>query len=62
MYVCVCKAVTHSQITQAINQGVCTRRQLMQCTGAGSVCGKCSQHIKAMVDENSRHQPVTQAA
>jgi bacterioferritin-associated ferredoxin len=62
MYVCVCKAVTNSHITQAINQGVCSRRQLMQCTGAGSVCGKCSQHIKELVDEGLRLQPAAQAA
>ncbi|MDD1621091.1 MAG: (2Fe-2S)-binding protein [Methylococcaceae bacterium] len=62
MYVCVCKAVTNNQITQAINQGVCSRRQLMQCTGAGSVCGKCSRHIKELVDERLRLQSAAQAA
>jgi bacterioferritin-associated ferredoxin len=63
MYVCVCKAVTNSQITQAINQqGICSRRQLMQCTGVGSVCGKCSQHVKAIFDETSRHQTIMRAA
>lgn len=62
MYVCVCKAVTDSQITHAINQGVCSRRQVMECTGAGSICGKCSRHIKELVDERLRHQPVAQAA
>lgn len=62
MYVCVCKAVTDSQIAQAINQGICSRRQLMQCTGAGSVCGKCSRHIKELVDENLRDQQLNQAA
>jgi len=58
MYVCVCKAVTDKQVTQAINQGVCSRRQLMQCTGAGGVCGKCTASIKAMLDENLQNQPM----
>ncbi len=62
MYVCVCKAVTNGQIAQVINQGVCSRRQLMQVTGAGSVCGKCSRHIKELVDENLKSQQVDQAA
>ena len=53
MYVCVCKAVTDSQVNQAIDQGACTRRQLMQCTGAGGVCGKCTQSMKSMLDERS---------
>ncbi|MGZ4959644.1 MAG: (2Fe-2S)-binding protein [Methylomonas sp.] len=62
MYVCVCNAVTDKQITQAINQGICSRRQLMQCTGAGSVCGKCCRHIKELVDENLKDRKLNQAA
>jgi len=58
MYVCVCKAVTDRQVTQAINQGVCSRRQLMQCTGAGGVCGKCTASFKAMLDENAQNRPI----
>ncbi|MBD9361723.1 (2Fe-2S)-binding protein [Methylomonas fluvii] len=56
MYVCVCKAVTDRQVTQAISQGVCNRRQLMQCTGAGGVCGKCTASIKALLDENTQNR------
>ena len=56
MYVCVCKAVTDKQVTQAINQGICSRRQLMQCTGAGGVCGKCTASIKAILDENTQNR------
>ncbi|WAR43912.1 (2Fe-2S)-binding protein [Methylomonas rapida] len=62
MYICVCKAVTDRQVAQAINQGACTRRQLMQCTGAGSVCGKCSQSIKNMLEEQVCRQQERQAA
>ena len=62
MYICVCKAVTDRQVMQAINTGACTRRQLYQSTGAGDVCGKCSQHLKQMLDENQRHQPIMKAA
>ncbi len=56
MYVCVCKAVTDKQVVQAINEGVCSRRQLMQCTGAGGVCGKCTASIKAILHENTQNQ------
>ncbi|MGZ8223697.1 MAG: (2Fe-2S)-binding protein, partial [Methylobacter sp.] len=41
MYVCVCKAVTDTQIKNAIDKGICTRRQLFQCFGVGGDCGKC---------------------
>ncbi|WP_150048491.1 MULTISPECIES: (2Fe-2S)-binding protein [Methylomonas] len=62
MYVCVCKAVTDSQVSQAIAQGACTRRQLMQCTGAGGVCGKCSQSIKSLLDEKLYQPSLAQPA
>lgn len=62
MYVCVCKAVTDRQVVQAINEGACTRRQLMQCTGAGGVCGKCSQSIKSLLEEKTCQPNTMQAA
>ncbi len=62
MYVCICKAVTDGQLTRAINEGACTRRQLMQCTGAGGVCGKCFQSLKSLLDENLRRQGALQTA
>ncbi len=62
MYICVCKAVTDTQIKRAINEGACTRRQLYQCTGAGDVCGKCNRDIRQMLDENQHRHFIMQAA
>ncbi len=62
MYVCICKAVTDHQVMQAIDQGACTRKQLMQCTGAGGVCGKCTQSIKSLLEEKICQQQNLQAA
>ena len=62
MYICVCKAVTDKQVKQAIDNGACTRKQLYQCTGAGDVCGKCSTHLREMLDENRQGQLIMQAA
>jgi len=52
MYVCVCKAVTDKQIKTAIDNGVCTRRQLFECFGVGSDCGKCNKHVKELLNQN----------
>ncbi|WP_087870700.1 (2Fe-2S)-binding protein [Bathymodiolus platifrons methanotrophic gill symbiont] len=46
MYICVCKAVTDSQIQTAIDNGMNTHRGLHQCLGVGSGCGKCKRHIR----------------
>nr|WP_087147773.1 (2Fe-2S)-binding protein [Crenothrix polyspora] len=52
MYVCICKAVTDKQVKSAIAEGHCSRRQLNQCLGVGSVCGKCSHHVKQLLNES----------
>lgn len=51
MYVCVCKAVTDKQIKAAIEEGYCSRNQLKQCLGVGSVCGKCRRDVDQLVNE-----------
>jgi bacterioferritin-associated ferredoxin len=43
MYVCVCNAVTDSDIRNAVDDGVCTMRQLCQKTGIASTCGCCKE-------------------
>lgn len=42
MYVCLCKAVTDSDILEAVNGGVRTMRQLARQTGCSSNCGRCA--------------------
>jgi bacterioferritin-associated ferredoxin len=55
MYVCICKAVTDSQLRTAINNGICTRRQLVECFGVGKECGKCNQEVTGFLQQSS-HQ------
>ena len=43
MYVCVCNAVTDSDVRDAVDNGVCTIRQLRQKTGCTSTCGCCKE-------------------
>lgn len=43
MYVCVCQAVTESQIRNAVGQGVTRLRELRTHLGVGSECGKCAR-------------------
>ena len=43
MYVCVCNAVTDSDIRNAVDDGVCTMRQLRNKTGCGDTCGCCKE-------------------
>ena len=52
MYICVCKAVTDSQLQTAIDNGMNTRKELYQCLGVGSSCGKCNRHVRELVNKN----------
>jgi len=43
MYVCVCNAVTDSDIRKAVEGGVRNLRQLKQTTQCGTRCGSCTE-------------------
>ena len=43
MYVCVCNAVTDSDIRTAVDSGVRNMKQLGNATGCGSECGCCKE-------------------
>ena len=43
MYVCICNAVTGSDIHKAVEDGVCNMGQLGQTTGCGTTCGCCKE-------------------
>ncbi len=62
MYVCICKAVTDSQIKTAIEKGLCTRKQLFQCFGVGGDCGKCNKQVKELLGGHVREIPVSAPA
>ena len=43
MYVCICNAVTDSDISNAVQAGVRNVKQLGQATGCSSTCGCCRE-------------------
>lgn len=51
MYVCVCKAVTDTQIHQSIDGGAATREEVTRACGAGGDCGACRGMIEEMLEE-----------
>ncbi len=62
MYVCVCKAVTDSQLESAISDGLSTRRQLFDCFGVGSDCGKCNNDIRELINHQVANKFTTASA
>ena len=49
MYVCICNAVTESQIRDAISQGLSTRKEISACLKAGTACGKCNADVRDLL-------------
>ena len=51
MYVCICKAVTDTQIRSAVQEGVTTMKGLRNSLGCTGQCGKCGKHVKKLRDQ-----------
>ncbi len=51
MYVCLCQAVTDTEIREAANGGACDLEGLRDALGVGVNCGRCSETAQAIIDE-----------
>ncbi len=51
--VCTCLDVTVGDIKKAIENGAKTPEEVMEVTGAGSVCGACIDEVKSIVEKLS---------
>ncbi|MBC8007573.1 MAG: bacterioferritin-associated ferredoxin [Prolixibacteraceae bacterium] len=51
MYVCLCNGITESQIRDAVTDGARSLRELRQCLGVASCCGKCADCAQQVVRE-----------
>lgn len=52
MYVCICNAVTDSDIRNAVGSGVRSMRQLLQETGCSSTCGCCRELASEILQQS----------
>lgn len=51
MYICVCNAVTDSDIRTAVDQGVRNLKQLGKATGCSSSCGSCREMAVEVLEQ-----------
>lgn len=51
MYVCVCQAVTESQVREAVQCGVQSMRGLREHLGVASECGRCAKCAHGILKE-----------
>ena len=50
MYVCLCKAITDSEIREAAETGVADVEHLTEKLGVGGGCGTCLETAEAIID------------
>ncbi|TQV85829.1 bacterioferritin-associated ferredoxin [Aliikangiella coralliicola] len=53
MYVCICNAVTDSQIIEAQQNGHTSMSAITKHLGVGNCCGRCVPTAKEILKENS---------
>ncbi|MGH8282422.1 MAG: (2Fe-2S)-binding protein [Gammaproteobacteria bacterium] len=52
MYVCVCNAVTESQIRQAVAEGVASLAALKTRLGVAANCGSCEEQAVRVIQQS----------
>ena len=55
MYSCICRAVSSTTVREVIAEGARTVRQVADACGAGTDCGRCAAHVRALLEE--QHGP-----
>ena len=61
MYVCVCNAVTDSDIRDAVEDGVRNLKQLRRTTGCASTCGCCKEMAVETLQQALTEKRVTES-
>jgi bacterioferritin-associated ferredoxin len=52
MYVCLCKAVTDSEIREHVEDGAVHVSHLADRCGLGTGCGRCQETAQQVIDEH----------
>jgi bacterioferritin-associated ferredoxin len=49
MYVCLCLGVSSQAVTEAVESGAATSKEVAKMCGAGSDCGRCRHTVRAII-------------
>ncbi len=55
MFVCICRAVSSTEVRAVIAEGARTVKQVAEACGASRDCGKCVVHVRALLED--QHGP-----
>jgi bacterioferritin-associated ferredoxin len=57
MYVCLCQAVTESEVHRAVREGTDTIERLREALGVNTGCGSCTEVVQRCADDARRELP-----
>lgn len=57
MYVCLCHAITDTQIKQAVSQGDTSLKDVRKRLGVGDQCGKCTRMAAIIIEQQLDLEP-----
>ena len=60
MYVCICNAITDTQIIEAQQNGHTTMEQITRHLGVGDCCGRCVSTAKEVLNDNKVNMYIPQ--
>jgi bacterioferritin-associated ferredoxin len=49
MYVCLCVGATSQTVSEAVERGACTSKEIAAACGAGADCGRCRRTLRAII-------------
>jgi bacterioferritin-associated ferredoxin len=53
MYVCLCVGVTNQTVSDIVEQGASTSKEVAAACGAGGDCGRCRRTLRAIIAAKS---------
>ncbi|MCX2931299.1 (2Fe-2S)-binding protein [Mycobacterium sp. CVI_P3] len=57
MFVCLCNGVTSQVVTDAVEAGAHTTKQVAKVCGAGAECGRCRRTVRAIIEAAGVAEP-----
>jgi bacterioferritin-associated ferredoxin len=59
MYVCLCVGATNQTVSDAVEQGASTSKEVAAACGAGGDCGRCRRTLRAIIASSRKLEPAS---
>lgn len=59
MYVCLCVGATNQTVSDAVERGAATSKEVTAACGAGGDCGRCRRTVRAIIEASRKLEPAS---